>query len=107
MVIYVINFVDYSLNQRASARHESTETPIGNESDINNRIGVFNRKVSRFVNSFWSLNKIFKQCEEHRQAIRSQEGQQHLLHRIKLIQSFNGKVHQVLHLKKHEDQAHH
>nr|CAN77809.1 hypothetical protein VITISV_017601 [Vitis vinifera] len=28
----VINFVDYSLNQRAPAGHESAETPIGNES---------------------------------------------------------------------------
>ncbi|RVW70557.1 hypothetical protein CK203_059262 [Vitis vinifera] len=28
----VINFVDYSLNQRAPAGHESVETPIGNES---------------------------------------------------------------------------
>ena len=32
MVISVINFVDYSLNQRAPAGHESVETPIGNES---------------------------------------------------------------------------
>ncbi|RVW30108.1 hypothetical protein CK203_104520 [Vitis vinifera] len=29
----VINFVDYSLNQRAPAGHESVETPIGNESN--------------------------------------------------------------------------
>ena len=35
MVIYVINFVDYSLNQRAPAGHESAETPIGNELDCN------------------------------------------------------------------------
>ena len=32
MVIQVINFVDYSLNQRAPTGHESAETPIGNES---------------------------------------------------------------------------
>nr|CAN73307.1 hypothetical protein VITISV_043766 [Vitis vinifera] len=31
-VASVINFVDYSLNQGASAGHESTETPIGHES---------------------------------------------------------------------------
>nr|CAN82563.1 hypothetical protein VITISV_039811 [Vitis vinifera] len=31
----VINFVDYSLNQRAPAGHESAETPIGNESSGN------------------------------------------------------------------------
>ncbi|RVW26117.1 hypothetical protein CK203_115844 [Vitis vinifera] len=30
---HVINFVDYSLNQRAPAGHESAETPIGNESN--------------------------------------------------------------------------
>nr|CAN74127.1 hypothetical protein VITISV_023225 [Vitis vinifera] len=29
----VINFVDYSLNQGAPARHESAETPIGHESN--------------------------------------------------------------------------
>nr|CAN65224.1 hypothetical protein VITISV_011152 [Vitis vinifera] len=29
----VINFVNYSLNQRAPAGHESVETPIGNESN--------------------------------------------------------------------------
>ncbi|KAL6314888.1 hypothetical protein AAG906_029105 [Vitis piasezkii] len=29
---YVINFVDYSLNQGVPARHESAETPIGHES---------------------------------------------------------------------------
>ena len=33
MVLYVINFVDYSLNQGAPAGHESAETPIGHESD--------------------------------------------------------------------------
>ncbi|RVW21540.1 hypothetical protein CK203_110904 [Vitis vinifera] len=32
-VASVINFVDYSLNQRAPVGHESTETPIGNESN--------------------------------------------------------------------------
>ncbi|RVW23221.1 hypothetical protein CK203_100442 [Vitis vinifera] len=32
-VASVINFVDYSLNQRAPAGHESAETPIGNESN--------------------------------------------------------------------------
>ncbi|RVW93234.1 Copia protein [Vitis vinifera] len=30
----VINFVDYSLNQGAPAGHESTETPIGHESNL-------------------------------------------------------------------------
>ena len=34
MVIYVINFVDYFLSQRAPAGHEIAETPIGNESRI-------------------------------------------------------------------------
>ena len=33
MVIQVINFVDYSLNQRAPTGHEPAETPIGNESN--------------------------------------------------------------------------
>ena len=33
MVISVINFVDYSLNQGAPAGHESAETPIGHESN--------------------------------------------------------------------------
>ncbi|RVW18435.1 hypothetical protein CK203_110492 [Vitis vinifera] len=33
LVSVVINFVDYSLNQRAPAGHESAETPIGNESN--------------------------------------------------------------------------
>ena len=32
MVLQVINFVDYSLNQGAPAGHESAETPIGHES---------------------------------------------------------------------------
>ena len=31
MVLYVINFVDYSLNQGAPTGHESAETSIGLE----------------------------------------------------------------------------
>ena len=33
MVLKVINFVDYSLNQGAPAGHKSVETPIGHESN--------------------------------------------------------------------------
>ena len=40
MVLKVINFVDYSLNQGAPAGHKSAETPIGHESDPrSNKIG--------------------------------------------------------------------
>ena len=34
MVLQVINFVDYSLNQGAPAGHKSAETPIGHESSM-------------------------------------------------------------------------
>ena len=44
MVIWVINFVDYSLNQGAPAGHQSAETPIGHES-VKNK-GLLDAKLS-------------------------------------------------------------
>ena len=38
------DFVHYSLNQRAPARHESVETPIGNESN-----GVVDEEGANFI----------------------------------------------------------
>nr|CAN80694.1 hypothetical protein VITISV_030025 [Vitis vinifera] len=48
----VINFVDYSLNQRALAGRESAETPIGNH-ESNGRAINWRRLMKDFAKPFW------------------------------------------------------
>nr|CAN61941.1 hypothetical protein VITISV_008748 [Vitis vinifera] len=62
-IALVINFVDYSLNQRALAGHESAETPIGNES--NGAVAGEAKENEKFYECWERYMEAINACPHH------------------------------------------